>query len=103
MELPVYLNNKDVNANTAQFGMFVVYMFQYGMNKKDKGNQYVTIKGKVSAIRWYHRYYTGVVPELDEGYQLMFTRSALITCALLPSTRATMGTEPDFGAASSTS
>ena len=71
MKLPVFLNNKDVNANTAQFGMFVVYMFQYGMNKKDKGNQYVTIKGKVSAIRWYHRYYTGVVPELDEGYQLL--------------------------------
>ena len=71
MELPVFLNNKDVNANTAQFGMFVVYMFKYGMNKKDEGNQHITIKGKISAIRWYHRFYTGIAPEVDEGYKLL--------------------------------
>ena len=71
MQLPSFLNNNDANANTAQFGAFVVYLFKFGMNPKDKGNQYSTIKGKVSAVRWYHRYCTGVTPELDGGYKLL--------------------------------
>lgn len=71
MQLPPFLNNDDANANTAQFGAFVVYLFKFGMNQKDKGNQYSTIKGKVSAVRWYHRYCTGVTPELDGGYKLL--------------------------------
>lgn len=71
MRLPAFLNNKDINSNTAQFGAFAVYLFNFGMNQKNKGNQYNTIKGKISAIRWYHRFYTGVIPELDEGYKLL--------------------------------
>ena len=44
------LSEKNEKKNTAQLGSYAMYLFQYDMNKKRKGNQFGTIAGKLSAV-----------------------------------------------------
>jgi len=39
--------------------MFVVYCAQYGFNAAAVGNRAATIRGKLSAVQWFHRVYLG--------------------------------------------
>lgn len=71
MGMPVVLPRTATASNTAQFGSFAVYLFMYGWNTGDRGNQHGTIASKISAIRWHHRALIGYDPETDAGYQLL--------------------------------
>jgi hypothetical protein len=66
-EMPAVLPHNDLSANTLQIGTFAVFLFLYGWNTRERGNQHGTIKSKISAIRWHHRALVGYEPETDAG------------------------------------
>ena len=71
MGMPRVLSKTDDLRNTAQLGAFAVYLWKYGMNRRQVGNTYSTIVGKLSAIRWFHRK-LGYNPGVSTGHgQLM--------------------------------
>ena len=55
MGMPRVLSKSNESRNTAQLGAYAVYLWKYGMNRRQVGNTYSTIVGKLSAIRWFHR------------------------------------------------
>ena len=67
------LSEKNEKKNTAQLGSYAVYLFQYGMNNKCKGNQFGTIVGKLSAVRWYHRRLAGYEPGVNASHALLMS------------------------------
>ena len=67
------LSEKNEKKNTAQLGSYAVYLFQYGMNKERKGNQFGTIAGKLSAVRWYHRRLAGYEPGVNASHALLMS------------------------------
>ena len=71
MKFPYLLSEKKERKNTTQLGAYAVYFFQYGMNKKRQGNQYGTISGKLSAVRWYHKRLVGYEPGLNASHGLL--------------------------------
>ena len=71
MKFPYLLSEKKERENTTQLGAYAVYLFQYGMNKKRQGNQYGTISGKLSAVRWYHKRLVGYEPGLNASHGLL--------------------------------
>ncbi|RLN53164.1 hypothetical protein BBJ28_00021026 [Nothophytophthora sp. Chile5] len=86
-----------VDANAAQFGAFAVYLWQWGMNHRGRGNTYSIVCAKLSAVRWYHRSNLGYDPGVNAGHTLLlkgirrFTSPVLkqqpITVAILRSVR----------------
>jgi len=71
MEMPVVLPHKERSTNTLQLGAFAVFLFLYGWNTRERGNQHGTIASKISAIRWHHRVMVGYEPETDAGHALL--------------------------------
>ena len=71
MQFPYLLSKKNEARNTAQLGAYAVYLFQFGMNKRRKGNQFGTISGKLSAVRWYHKRLVGYEPGLNASHGLL--------------------------------
>ena len=67
------LSEKNEKKNTAQLGSYAVYLFQYGMNKERKGNQFGTIAGKLSAVRRYHRRLAGYEPGVNAAHALFMS------------------------------
>ena len=67
------LSKNNEKKNTIQLGAYAVYLFQYGANKKRKGNQFGTIAGKLSAVRWYHRRLAGYEPGLNASHALLMS------------------------------
>ena len=67
------LSEKNEKKNTAQLGSYAVYLFQYGMNKERKGNQFGIIAGKLSAVRWYHRRLAGYEPGVNAAHALLMS------------------------------
>jgi hypothetical protein len=71
MEMSVVLPHKEWSANTIQLGAFAVFLFLYGWNTRERGDQHGTIASKISAIRWHHRALVGYEPETDAGHALL--------------------------------
>jgi hypothetical protein len=71
MEMPVVLPHKEWSAKTLQLGAFAVFLFLYGWNTRERGNQHGTIASKISAICWHHWALVGYEPEADAGRALL--------------------------------
>jgi hypothetical protein len=63
--MPVVLPHKELSANTLQLGAFAVFLFLYGWNTRERGNQHGTIASKISPIRWPYRALVGYEPVRD--------------------------------------
>ncbi|RLN84064.1 hypothetical protein BBJ28_00008356 [Nothophytophthora sp. Chile5] len=60
-----------VDANAAQLGDFAVYLWQWAMNHRGRGNTCLTVCAKLSAVRWYHRSNLGYDPGVNAGHALL--------------------------------
>jgi len=66
-----WLSEMDCARNTECVGAFTVYLRKYGMNQQQQGNNYSTIRGKLSAVFWYHRNYLGYEPQLTASHAVL--------------------------------
>jgi hypothetical protein len=71
MEMPAVLPHKELSTYTLQRGAFAVFLFLYGWNTRERGNQHGTIASKISAIRWHHRALVGYEPATDAGHVIL--------------------------------
>jgi hypothetical protein len=67
MEMPVVLPHMEWSAKTLQLGAFVVFLFLYGWNTRERGNQHGAIASKISAIRRHHRARSDMSQRLMRG------------------------------------
>ena len=70
MGYPVVLGKDNEEENTRQMETFIVYLWKFGMNRKNVGNSYTTIGGKLSAVRWYHLRLFRYFPKVNTGLKL---------------------------------
>lgn len=71
MKFNPWLDETKVDHNTMQLGAYAVYLWQFGMNRSNKGNTYSTICGKLCAIRWYHRSTAGYDPGVNASHAIL--------------------------------
>jgi hypothetical protein len=71
MSYSPWLLERDLDHNTVQIGAFVVYLWRFGMNQRALGNTHSTIRGKISAINWFHRNQLGYEPLLNARHELL--------------------------------
>ncbi|OWZ16116.1 hypothetical protein PHMEG_00010137 [Phytophthora megakarya] len=57
--------------STAQLGGFAVFLWKFGMNRRQVGNSYGTICSKLCAVRWHHRYELRYDPGVNEQHVLL--------------------------------
>src|SRR5689334_543816 len=60
------------STNSRQLGAFAAYCNKYGFQRSgNSGNRGVTVLSKLSAVRWAHRHYLGLEPELGPSFNLL--------------------------------
>lgn len=70
MGYPIALGKDTEENNTRQLETFIIYLWKFGMNKRNVGNSVTTIGGKLSAVRWYHLRMLRYVPKVNAGLKL---------------------------------
>ncbi|POM66789.1 LOW QUALITY PROTEIN: Hypothetical protein PHPALM_17293 [Phytophthora palmivora] len=62
-------NNPQDNSN--KLGLFAIFCWRYGWSSRRVGNQYATIRLKVSSIRWFHRRFAGTELEVSPDFNIL--------------------------------
>lgn len=61
----------DTKSTSRKLRYFVVYLWQYGSNKSRRGNQYATIRAKLSSVLWFQRRYSDADVSLSPILQML--------------------------------
>lgn len=71
MNYSEWLAELDIRSSTTQLGAYAVFLWRFGMNRANRGNNYSTICKKLCAVRWYHRYHLGYDPGVTAQHALL--------------------------------
>ncbi|KAE8968658.1 hypothetical protein PR001_g27724 [Phytophthora rubi] len=71
MRCSSWLSAADINKNAEQLGAFAVYLWKFGMNRKQTGNTYSTICSKLCAVRWFHKNTAGYDPGVNASHAIL--------------------------------